>query len=125
MSPRGATAWFILGGAGIVLIAATPGLGWSMTHSVINPWTVGGREYHFEATNTFLPGADARIQCSTNNTSLPGWGLVCADTGTQGFLTPYLKPITPERAIFELYEGLAATILTTLARHSRSRSGGN
>jgi hypothetical protein len=115
MSRRAATALFILGGAGVVLIAATLGLGWSANHTVIDPWTIDGHQYYFEGTNTFLPGSDYRTQCSTNNTSLPGWGPICADTGAQGFLSPYLNPLLPEREIFDLYQSLAVMVLTTVA----------
>jgi hypothetical protein len=113
MSSRGATALFILGGVGIVLIAATLGLGWSNIHTVINPWTIDGHEYYFAATSTFLPGPDYRTQCSTNNTSLPGFGLICARTGSQGYLSPYLAPIITERDLYDLYESVAAAILAT------------
>jgi len=101
------------GGAGVVLIAATLGLGWSMIHTVNNPWTIGGHEYYFEATSTLLPGADYRTQCSTNNTSLPGFGFICARTGSQGFLSPYLDPTIPEREIYDLYQSLLVAIAAT------------
>jgi hypothetical protein len=115
MSRRDLTPLFILGGAGVVLIAATLGLGWSMTHTVINPWTVGGHEYYFEATSTLLPGSEYRTQCSTNNTSLPGFGPICAQTGSQGYLSPYLDPLLPERELYDLYQGVAAAIVATAA----------
>ena len=113
MSRRDATVLFILGGAGVVLVAATLGLGWSMTHTVVNPWTIAGHEYYFEATSTLLPGPDYRTQCSTNNTSMPGFGLICAQTGSQGYLSPYLDPIIPEREIYYLYQSVAAAIVAT------------
>jgi uncharacterized membrane protein YecN with MAPEG domain len=106
---------FILGGAGVILIAATLGLGWSTIHTVINPWTIAGHEYYFEATSTFLPGADYRTQCSTNNTSLPGFGLICAQTGSHGYLSPYLAPIIAERDLYDLYQGVATAIVATAA----------
>ncbi|HZY91934.1 MAG TPA: hypothetical protein VFG07_04055 [Thermoplasmata archaeon] len=103
-----------LGISGIVLLLASVGLGWWDVQTSIDPWTIAGHEYRFDATSTFLPGPFAREHCSTNNTSMPGWGYICANTEPNGFLDPYANPELHTTQVAALYSALELLLLLTV-----------
>ena len=93
----------VLAAAGIALAIVGQAVGWWIISTDVNPWTITGHEYHFEATTSFLPGADYRFWCSVNNTSMPGWGPICPATQPAGAAGPYVDPIVPQTATGALF----------------------
>lgn len=81
------TFWLGTVGAAFARASLTSG-GWSIS-SDVNPWTVAGVDYQFQATPTSLPGPNYRLSCSVDNTALPGFGYLSSGTGTSGILQPY------------------------------------
>jgi len=96
---------------GMALAWVTLGLPYWSIHTDNNPWTIDGREYHFQATDLFLPGPDYRTVCSVNDSSMPGWGPICTATGSAGFTGPYSDPLGPETHIQVLAQTLSFLIL--------------
>ena len=101
----------VVAAAGVGCLFGALTMGWWTIHTDWNPWTIAGHEYHFVATATFLPGPNARTQCWVNNTSMPGWGPICAAVGAQGFLTPYNDPLSGSAAVASLYSNLFLSVL--------------
>ncbi len=86
-------------------------MGWWVIHTDANPWTIGGHEYHFVATSTDLPGSSYRTQCWVNNTSMPGFGSLCAAGEAQGYLTPYYSSGEGSASFAQLYSNLFWVVL--------------
>ncbi len=104
-----------LGVAGLVAMSATFAVGWWQLYIDINPWAVGGRPYHFQATSTYLPGWNYHVQCVVNDTSMPGWGWICATTGSGGFFNPISTSVVPAPSLLALYLALEGLILASVA----------
>ena len=98
----------------VVFLVASLGLGWWQSQTTVDPWTVGGHEYRFHALATYLPGAEYRVDCETNNSTMPGWGYICASTSGSGFLNPYSDPIVPAPSLAATYATLESLILFTI-----------
>ena len=98
----------------VVLLLASLGLGWWQSQTVVDPWTLGGHEYRFQALTTYLPGSEYRVECDTNDSSMPGWGYICSAAGSNGFLNPYSSTIEPSPSLAATYASLEALILFTI-----------
>ncbi len=110
MSPKSRAVIIIAFGAlGVAFVFASLSVGWWSISTDVNPWTIAGHEYHFEATSTFLPGPSYNLRCTVNDSSMPGFGYVCSVTGQSGILQPY-SPGDPNTA--PLFEDLVPLIWT-------------
>ncbi len=114
MTPRRSSAVSIgLAVVGVALVLGSLAVGWWSIYTEINPWTVAGHEYDFQATSTYLPGSDYRLWCTVNNTSMPGWGVLCPPTNPAGVLNPYSDPFAPAPSTVAVYADLEWAIFLT------------